>query len=199
MKIKIFFSFLFSSIVMSLAGQIKCYEISDTIMHDTSFQDKSAIPTRINKIALIEPFVYKDIPAVKSIILNTINNELAGQFKYDVLMNDSLIIASENKDFRYLNNFFAKKDTFDAFMVIKQGFAQINYQNYSGTIDPRYESEIVILVYNKGGILIANSYNYTGTSIDKIFSQNVMKKVEKATKKTIDSVIDQLNKINANY
>ena len=52
-------------------------------------------------------------------------------------------------------------------MVIKQGFAQINYQNYSGTIDPRYESEIVILVYNKEGILIASSYNYTGTSIDK--------------------------------
>lgn len=196
MKTKICNFLLFSAIYLPLAGQIRCFEVNDTIMPDTVLRDKQGISAKIEYIGIIEPFVYKNIPAVKNIILSTIKNEIANQFKYEVLKNDSLIIATDLQDFSSINRFFAQRDTFDAFMIINQGFTQINYQNYSGTINPEYETRILISVFNKQGTLLARSYDNTDSAINTNLNQNVMKKLEKATKKTIDSVIDQLKRNN---
>jgi len=163
-----------------------------------NFQQKDSISLRkIKNIGIVEPFVQRNIPVIKNLIISTVKEELNNKYDYTILKNDSLLIAFKYRDSNYLNDFLNKND-FDAFMIIRHGFIEIKYKDNFSIVDRNFESQIEILLYNKNGQLLARSYENTNKLIKIIRNHNAVKTLKKATRKATISIIEQLNKINTN-
>lgn len=203
MKKIIILNILSFTFLLSPIAQVKYYESildTSTIRKDsvTSIKKDLIFPWKIKNIGIIEPFVLNNLPAIKNIIISTINDEMKGKYDYTILKNDSFIRSYDMKDSEYIKSFFKKNKEYDAFLFIRHGFIQVDYKNFTVTVDQQYESQVLILLFNKQGALITGSYKNTNTFFNSSFNHNAMKRIEKASKDAISSMLDKIEKINTN-
>jgi len=159
-------------------------------------EQKTITVKKIKNIGIVEPFVPRNITAIKNIIISAVKEEFVNNYTYTFIKNDSVLNPATFISPEYFNEFLKQNKNYDAIMVITQGFIEVDYISEFGAVDGRnYESQVGILIYGYDGKPIALSYK---NSFNNIANKNAMKKLKKASQKATASIIKQLNEKNSN-
>lgn len=151
---------------------------------------------KIKTIGIVEPFVFKNIPAIKNVIVTTMKEKLANHFNYMFFKNDSILNALEDNNEQYVIELFQQKEKYDALMIVYYTISEVDYKNLV-TIDRIYESKIQIYLINRNGEIIGKSEETTNKEYGQPFklsvNHNAFKILKKVTSRATNSIMAQMD------
>lgn len=189
--------------IMRIQKRIKAFLFQITlifILTPASSQDISSSKSRrtfdpskiILKVGIVEPFIQKNIPVIKRLILEPIKERLENKYIFSLIKNDSLLNVNEIPNQENLKMLFSQNNQFDAYIIIKHFFVEARYYDINAPLLPfdiNSESNIQMWLYDRNGKLIC-SYQENPKKVLKLYSsQKSFKKMQRTSKRVINELI----------